>query len=280
MNNLVTFATTPIVTFENIEVYVDLCYHDINPQRYLISNFGNIYDKYSDKYLCPYLINSGYYVVSLQCTGVIRTSNRFLLHRLVCAVFNQWKQPYQNTVNHNNCCKTYNNVYNLSWMSQAENNAYKFETKTDNVTGEKNYKAKITNKQAERICELLEKNVKYRDILKDIGIDNPDDSYFDLITNIKRKIAWKEISDKYNFDNISYNKSNYTNAQIEIMCKMLEDNLSYADIYKAIYNKEYTGSKVNKSFYEFVRKLKNGQQFTEISCKYNINSNKRSTTIH
>ena len=42
------------------------------------------------------------------------------------------------------------------------------------------------------------------------------------------------------------------------------------DICQYLYNRDYLGSYKDKNFYEFIRRIKKGEQFANISKKYNI----------
>ena len=261
-----------LVYMENVETWSDLNCYDIKEDMYMISTFGRICNKYTGHILSQSMINSGYMVVSLRCNGIYRKSAHFLVHRLMMMTF----QPLigyneeEYTVNHHNCVKTSNDLFNLEWMTQKENNDYKYITNTDNSTGEDNVSARITNEQARIICEELEKGTKYKTILEKIGYIPTDhnDTMYDLITNIKSGNSWKHISKDYDFSKIHYNHSNYSDEQIEYICQCLQNNMSIEDIYNSMHSDKYKGSKQNKSFYEMVRRIKNRQQFINISSKY------------
>ena len=260
-----------LVYMENIETWADLNCYDIKPDMYMISTFGRVMNKYTGLILQQWMINSGYMTVYLRCDGVNRDSARFLVHRLVLLTFNpSIPDPENYTVNHEDCIKDHNNLFNLEWMTQKENNDYKYLTHTDNSTGEDNINARISNDQARIICEELEKGTKYKDILLKIGYTPIDhnDTMYDLITNIKMGNSWKHISKDYDFSNVIYNHSNYSNEQIEYICQCLGNGMSTKDIYNSMHDDEYKGSKQNKSFYEMVRRIKNGQQFVDIASKY------------
>ena len=260
-----------LVYKQGVEMWGVIDYLDIRKGMYSISTFGRVMNNFTGQILKQTLINSGYMTVCLRCDGIKRKSAHFLVHRLLMiTLYPSVPDPENYTVNHEDCDKTHNELYNLKFMTQAENNAYKYKTNTDNSTGEDNVNARITNEQARIICEELEKGTKYTDILHKIGFypKNSDDTLYDLITNIKVGNSWKSISKDYDFSNVRYNHSNYSDEQIEYICQCIANDMSTAEIYNSMHNDKYISSKANKSFYEMIRKIKNKQQFTEISSKY------------
>lgn len=257
---------------ETFESWADLnCdYYDIIPNMYMISTFGRVMNKQTGLILQQNMINSGYMVVGLRCNGINRKSARFLVHRLMLLTFKPIANPEDYTVNHKDCTKIQNNLFNLEWMTQAENNAYKYKINPDIGNCENNYNSRITNEQARIICEELEKRTRYKDILKKIGYMPTDynDNMYDLITNIKLGLSWKNISKDYDFSNVHYNGSNYTNEQIDYICQCLSKGMDIGDIYNSMNSDKYVNSRVNKSFYEMVRRIRKHEIFNNISCDY------------
>lgn len=191
-----------MVYFEDQEVWSDLECRDIRKDMYEISTFGNIKNKITGQILKPRLINSGYMVTNLRVDNPDRKACNYLNHRLVAETFiPEWRTEGTNTVNHDNSNKGYNNVTNLEWMSQKENNDHKYKNGLDNTTGEKAYNAHFTDEQVHSICKMLEQgDMTYRQILNSIGLypKSSNDLLFDYIGNIKRKKAWRHISQYYN----------------------------------------------------------------------------------
>ena len=72
--------------------------------HYLISNFGRVYSKYTNKILTPTLTKEGYLTVTLRST--LNSGNRYLLHRLVMKTFNPIPNSDELEVNHKNGIKT------------------------------------------------------------------------------------------------------------------------------------------------------------------------------
>ena len=275
--NLVNFYQIPIVYFNNQELWVDLTVCGIIYNKYEISTFGNIRHKDTKILINKHIINSGYETVNLACYDINGeyVYKTFLVHRLVALTFVYNQYIERNTVNHNDCNQLNNKAYNLSWMTQKENNEYKYTSENGNgLLGEKIYNSRVTDEQVHIICKMLEEGHRYKDILMAIGIDppsDPNDNLYDLITNIKRGISWKHISKNYDIKKYKYiGSKNFNEFQINEICKMLENGKSMNDICQYLYNRDYLGSYKDKNFYEFIRRIKKGEQFANISKKYNI----------
>lgn len=99
------------VNANDIEIYRDLTYNNLE-SLYMISNKGNIYDKYY-KCILKKITRNGYYMIILE--------NKFyMVHRLVGFVFlNCPDESY--VINHIDNNKLNNNVNNLEWVTQKEN---------------------------------------------------------------------------------------------------------------------------------------------------------------
>lgn len=166
---------------------------------YWISNSGKIKNA-KGQLLTPQLINSGYYVYKLY-TGVKSNNSRdkyktFLAHRLVKIVFDPIPNPELYTVNHEDLDHSNNCDYNLTWMTQSENNDHKYQNV--HSYGVNNYNSIFNIEQLKTIVLELEKGKSYSEILNIIGIpDTPNNR--DYIGNIKRgKTYQREIRNIFN----------------------------------------------------------------------------------
>lgn len=242
----------------------------VKPGMYSISNAGRVKNNYTGLILKQGIINSGYLVVPLRCSDI--PSRHFLIHRLVCEEFVNNDDPLRNTVNHKDGNKLLDHFYNLEWATQSENNEHAKENGLNHGFADTHYKAKLTNAQVEKICEMLVANCRYKDILDTIGLDSSDATHnnnYDLIGNIKRGIAWSSISKNYNFPENRVSPI-YTNDQVRQMCEFLTQSVPAKEAYEKITGKIYVSSVVNKKFYEFYRKLKNREVCTAISKTYDF----------
>ena len=87
-------------------------------ENYEVSNFGRIRNKKTGRVLKPFIDAYGYYIVSLCSDGKTYTKR---IHKLVAEAF--IPNPYdKNCVDHKNNNKLDNNVNNLRWATNRENN--------------------------------------------------------------------------------------------------------------------------------------------------------------
>jgi len=244
--------------------------YPIKENMYAISNNGWVKNIKTGLILSTSEINSGYYIVRLSCVNTKKVK-AFLLHRLVAIHFVENNNPERNTVNHMDGNKHLCEFYNLEWNTQAENNEHAKQTGLNKGYCEDHYAATLTNDQVIQICEMLQDgSFSYKDILDSICLDSSNPKYnnnYDLIGNIRRGIAWNRISKDYSFPKYRHNAI-YSDTQIHEMCNYLKDSISIDIIYNKITGLSYINSTINKPFYEFIRKLKNRQHFTEISSSY------------
>ena len=96
-------------------------YKEINNYNtYLISNLGNVKNKYTGKLLKLMINKDGYYKVNLYKN---KKMNTMLVHRLVAEAFINNKEQYP-MINHKDENKLNNNVENLEWCNAKYNSNY------------------------------------------------------------------------------------------------------------------------------------------------------------
>lgn len=239
--------------------------------NYTITSNGDVYSldygrTGKKKKLSP-CDNGGYLSVGIYHKGKY---HMLYIHRLVATYFikNKDNKP---EVNHKNGNKKDNKVSNLEWSTSKENTDHAIKTGLRKIhTGENATDAKITKKTAIKICKMLEKN-KYgtREIADKIGVD------FHIISNIKHKKCWLEVSSLYNIDNhnikskpIKHTKSkgNKINEdQVHRICAYLQHSiLSIDEISERL---ETSKSTINSILY--------GNAWINISCKYDFSKRRK-----
>lgn len=89
---------------------------------YTIYSDGKVYSNKSKKFIKPHIEN-GYYRIRLWING---EGKNYKLHRIIAECFLE-KQELKNQVNHKDCNKLNNEVSNLEWCNNSENqlHAYK-----------------------------------------------------------------------------------------------------------------------------------------------------------
>lgn len=173
-------------------MFRELKYKNVKP-LYLIDEYGNVYSKYKKGYLKPKKDKDGY--LSLSLAGIDKT---VYVRVATLVAYNFIGKPPKNmkdpTIDHidNNIVNNY--FKNLRWMERGMNSS----VRANKGVGEKNFEAKLTNQNLIEICELLVEN---KLTLKEIGEKYNVSKY--TISNIKRKVNWKHITNKYVFPKVN-----------------------------------------------------------------------------
>jgi hypothetical protein len=167
---------------ETTEIFTK-CIYD---EHYLISNMGNVYSLRQHKILKPAKHKQGYLVMALSTKLGKKT---IMIHRLVAIHF--LPNPHnKKEVNHINCNKSDNSIYNLEWVTPQENIRHAFANKCyPSRVGAKNSCAKLNDDKVKEIKEKLKS--PYRGIMitlaKEYGVDPG------VIYKIKAKKSWRHI---------------------------------------------------------------------------------------
>ena len=147
---------------ENIEIWIDVLGFE---ERYMISNFGNIYSKLRKRTLKPALDKDGYRHITLYYRGF---NKHFRMNRMVALNFipNPKNLPQ---VNHKDHRKDNDNVDNLEWCEDYENQRKRSEhrgEKTSNLVGVRfhsqpnNWQARISIKRKTYTLGLFKTEIK------------------------------------------------------------------------------------------------------------------------
>lgn len=173
---------------------------DVEPDKYYISNTGRIYSRYYNRLLNPNISRYGYKYCHL--SQVNNPKVKFaLIHRLVALAF--VPNPYnKDTVNHINGDKLNNNFDNLEWVTSAENTRHAINTGLRDLNGENSPRAKLDNNTVRKICDLMSKGYKNRDILEIINNAINDKGISisrKYLERIRRRETWKSVSKDYSW---------------------------------------------------------------------------------
>lgn len=191
---------------------------------YSISNFGNIKNHKLDK-IYTFTTDINKYA---RCTIVIKKKeHRFLVHRLVAEYFCKIpKRHLKNgltfkdlVVNHKNGIKHCNASFNLEWVTSKENTDHAWKNGLcDEIRGEKAHLAKITEKEAIQICELIMKKKSNKEICEELGVTVKN------VQHIRSGEAWKHIVCNYKFPKLGNSiPFKITDDTIHKICKKIEE---------------------------------------------------------
>jgi len=230
--------------------------------NYLISNYGNVYSKYSNRLLRPSIDKDGY----LYCGLYINNhSYNFRIGRLVLMTFKPIENPENFQANHLDGNKFDNSIWNLEWVTQIENIHHAIKTGLANQLGENHHATKLTNDDVHIICKYLEDGYTYDEICKYMNIPlNSYRKFKDIIHNIVRGVTWTHISKDYNIIKTrQYCNPRYSEDVIHNICKYLEIGKSYNEICNIMDIHDY---KFKKFMYDIACK----EVYRSISDNYNI----------
>ena len=156
------------------------------PNYYQISNHGRLMNA-KGQILKP-APAFGYYAYRLYTGNKNKKYISIFIHRLVMMYFSPIENYNELTVDHHNYIPSDNNLLNLRWKTQAENN--ELSLAHYHKYGHNHYAAKFTDEDLIIIWNELKKGTKYADILVLIGKEVTDNNK-DSIGNIKRGITYR-----------------------------------------------------------------------------------------
>lgn len=121
-------------------------------KEYSVSNLGRVKNNITNLLLKPTTNNNGYFKIGFWINNV---KKHFYLHRLVAKYFVENKEN-KNIVNHKDGNRQNNNVNNLEWVTQSENNWHKYNILHYKNTEKQRNIAKLNIKKATaKICKKV-----------------------------------------------------------------------------------------------------------------------------
>lgn len=132
--------------------------------RYLVSNYGRVYNAEKGYMMCPSINDYGYITIS------ILKSITSSAHRLVGITFLDTPENYKEfDINHKDGNKLNNNVDNLEWCTRSYNIQHAFDHGLSKQ-GEDHPNSTYSNEEVHHMCKMLADGKKARDIAEDIGV--------------------------------------------------------------------------------------------------------------
>lgn len=229
--------------------------------RYKISNHGRLKDTVLKTINDFSNQNTVYYRTKLKINGELKN---YSIHRLVaeyfCTIPKRHREnglTFKDLVpNHKNGLKFCNASFNLEWITIKENTDHVWRTGLcDNIRGEKNHLAKMTEEQAIEVCEMIMQRKNNKEISKKVGVSEKS------IQHIRSKECWNHITSRYKFPKLQEAK-HYTTPESTIhqICKLLETKK-----YKNVEIAKMCGVKR-----EYVKDIKTHRRRRDISQNYNF----------
>lgn len=170
------------------EVWKPLIYKDIDmSDRFLISNYGNIYSLKSQKILKQTLNKStGYYAA---CVSLGSRNNRKLIKTHIAVALN-FVEGYKRelVVNHKDGNKRNNSADNLEWVTHKQNSIHASENGLLNIkSGCDVYNSKLSKSDVIDIRVMLKNGKKQCDIARQYSVSS------DVIYHIAHNQSYKNI---------------------------------------------------------------------------------------
>ena len=199
--------------------------------RYLVSNYGRVYDLETESLLVQTRLSkssTGYYYQAVHLVAPDDKHGRlamYLCHRLVALAFiPQIKdKPF---VNHIDACPEHNYAWNLEWCNASENfwHAHSMGL-IHQEKGENRSNAMWTDYEINLICMMMQEGHKATyiyhalgDIIKDEKVTY--ERVRTLVKHIKHRTHWIHISKNYNID---FSKFNYSKEQASVRSAQLRN---------------------------------------------------------
>lgn len=215
--------------YENtlMEFFVPLNWNGIIVDRYLISNFGRLYDNQKQCFVNYSIDKDGYFMASITVPGF--GYKKIRVHRFELMSFNYVENCLDFQVNHKDGNKQNLYIGNLEWSTPLENTRHGWNTGLNHNVGISNGNGKHDEQIIRKICELI-----------DLGYNNSQISdYFNIsekkermrmpatITGIRNGKTHKYISSEYSFMSGKC-KKDYSEFSIHLLCKILSDGNTYS----------------------------------------------------
>lgn len=187
------YPIIPCLENEIWKVLTDREAKDIKPY-YMISNLGRVFNIYSGKFMKMCIDTKGYWYYNLRSYNAHQGARAYRVHRLIMLAFHYEEGCEDMEIDHIDADKTNFFENNLRWCTHSENGMYSYQNGHKNAKGEERVQAKITDAQAEIICQRIADGENMRQIAKDMNIDE------NIVYSISNHRAWNHISCKYDFN--------------------------------------------------------------------------------
>ena len=171
----------------------------------IISNDGRVFREENNKriQIATFVDTDGYLRISVRVRNKngLQYSTTVGIHRLVGQYFVDGRSDERPVIDHVDTDKQNNWHENLEWVSVKENTVRAYNNKLFiNLPGDESKNHKLTEELVHNICKLLQKGFDDYYIARKYNINRQ------YIYTIRKKLAWKHISDQYIFKSSSGNQ--------------------------------------------------------------------------
>lgn len=184
-----------IIIPKDEEEFRAITYSGVKEDSYMISNYGKVFSKISNRYLTAYTDTKGYQRVVLSRNN--KRPTNFKVHRLVAWEFCPGYDELTERVypNHKDSNRQYNYYENLEWVTSSENSRHAFKDGMRSAKkGTNHYANKYSPELVSLIKNLLTKGYSRLEIMNELGYNQCKDNIrlANLIHDIKRGKTWKD----------------------------------------------------------------------------------------
>ncbi|AUR86373.1 HNH nuclease [Vibrio phage 1.084.O._10N.261.49.F5] len=183
--------------------------------KYLITEDGEIYSKYKNKFLSVSADNSGYKRVNLWCPVEGKTK-KFLVHRLIALTYLP-RIDGLDYVNHKNGNKLDNRLENLEWCTSSYNQKHAISLGLKGSSkGEENGRAILKDFQVLEIYAYLLEGKPFSYLCKEYKVSRT------VVSEIKRKVRWKHLTENLSDIPIKPKKKGLDKEIVIKVCELLQ----------------------------------------------------------
>ena len=243
------------------EIWLPINIEDVKPY-YFISNYGRIYSNISNTFIIPHKNHSGYLQASL-----MTNSGRIFrkVHRLVLLTFNYFNGCEELQVNHKDCNKLNNCLWNLEWVTPKENISHAILNNLRSSAGENNPKAILTEKEVKNIFNMVLKGMSTSNIANELGCSTSE------VRSIINGATWSNVFSKEELA-IMKNIRCYMSDNIKHkLCLYYQDNINnFNSVIELCTNALlYANFEINDKSLRIAKRLYYKYQNPEITSLYN-----------
>lgn len=248
------------------EIYVVCKYPKVKTGMYLISNYGNIYSRLTNKLLKKQITEKGYQSIILQIEKSLDENHRFQLtfkvHRLVAYEFCYRDSILKNDVDHIDANRINNYYKNLEWVTSEEN--------IKRITDRGQNYHRSTETFIREICQKMQNKQTIFDIYheyhpeeeyKEIKFD--DIHFYKFLYLIATGKRHKTVRSQYDIDIETvyprYNKK-ITQDKIDLIKSMIYNGYDNMAI---LYKFGFDHKEDNPTLYRYIMKLRNDQRLSK-----------------
>lgn len=178
------------------EEYRYVTYPNVRPYKYIIGDFGTVYNIDRDIIMKPQMGDRYLHITMSTEDTSGRGYKTFKIHRLVAWEFVDGYEDGK-IVNHLDSVKTHNYAYNLEWCTPSENSYHGF-------NNDYTYSAKrsLSKKEVKQICQLFEDGFSVIEVFRAFtGLDKKkdDEKTYKKIVRIHTREYYNNVSKYYSW---------------------------------------------------------------------------------